>query len=264
MKGCPSLFRVVVIASLVLPAWAQAAASKTVSSQSPITARELPENARGYIRGYLRPDDLPDSAALLPPPPTAGSPAALADEVAHRAARTQTTPERRALATADANLRFPGANAVFASALGQGISMQQTPHLVTILRRSLTDAARATDAAKSKHQRVRPFALYGEACCTPDEEPALRNNGAYPSGHAAIGWAWALILAELVPERANALLARGYEFGQSRVICGVHWQSDVDAGRLVGSAVVARLHADPVFVAQLVEAKKEIHSARTR
>ncbi len=84
----------------------------------------------------------------------------------------------------------------------------------------------------------------------------------YPSGHASIGWAWALSLAEIAPDRADALLARGYAFGTSRAICRVHWKSDIEAGRVVGAATVSRLHADPVYVAQMAEAKKEIAAAR--
>jgi acid phosphatase (class A) len=67
-------------------------------------------------------------------------------------------------------------------------------------------------------------------------------------------------LTEIAPDRADALLARGRSFGESRVICGVHWQSDVVAGRLVGAGTVARLHADPVFRADLEAARKELLS----
>jgi acid phosphatase (class A) len=84
----------------------------------------------------------------------------------------------------------------------------------------------------------------------------------YPSGHASIGWAWALTLAEVAPERAGAVLARGLAFGQSRVICGVHYRSDMEAGRIVGAATVARLHSDPVYTAQVAEARKEVAAAR--
>ena len=45
-------------------------------------------------------------------------------------------------------------------------------------------------------------------------------------------------------------------------VCGVHWKSDVEAGRIIGSATVSRLHSNPVFVAELAEACKEIASAR--
>lgn len=93
--------------------------------------------------------------------------------------------------------------------------------------------------------------------CTPQDEGKLRMNGSYPSGHTTLGWTMALVLAEIRPERQNQLLQRGYEYGQSRVICGAHWQSDVDAGRILGAAVFARLHADERFVAALNEAKKK-------
>jgi hypothetical protein len=76
--------------------------------------------------------------------------------------------------------------------------------------------------------------------------------------------AFALVLTEIAPQRANALLGRGYAYGQSRVICGVHWQSDVEAGRVVAAATVARLHADPVFRAQLDAAREEVTRGLSR
>jgi acid phosphatase (class A) len=101
-----------------------------------------------------------------------------------------------------------------------------------------------------------------DAICTPSEEASLRKDGSYPSGHAALGWAWGLVLTEVAPERANALAQRAYAFGQSRVVCGVHWQSDVDTGRLVASVAVAQLHANAEFNAQLAEARKEYLASR--
>jgi acid phosphatase (class A) len=79
-----------------------------------------------------------------------------------------------------------------------------------------------------------------------------------------LGWAWGLILAGLAPDKANALLHRGHAFGDSRMVCGVHWQSDIEAGRVVGAAAVARLQADPVFQAQTQLARAEIASARAK
>ena len=93
---------------------------------------------------------------------------------------------------------------------------------------------------------------------------ALRNDGSHPSGHSALGWAWALVLTGIAPDRADALLQRGHAFGQSRVVCGVHWQSDVAAGRLVASATYARLQSDPVFQAQRTLARKELAAARAQ
>jgi acid phosphatase (class A) len=167
-------------------------------------------------------------------------------------------------AARDADLRFPQAADSFSCAIDTPITQETTPHLYMLLRRSLTDSGLATYPAKDHYQRVRPFVRHDDASCTPHQEASLRKDGSYPSGHSTIGWAWALILAEVAPERANALLARGLSFGQSRVICGVHWQSDVTAGRVIGACAVASLLGEGVFRAELEAAKKEVAAARAR
>jgi acid phosphatase (class A) len=222
---------------------------------------DLPEVRPGYIAGYLQPDQLPNTAALLPPPPAEGSAALAADQEFYKsAAKLQGTP-RWVLAAKDADLTFPNATAVFSCALGMEISKQATPHLNMLLRRVRMDSSRANDKPKDRYKRPRPFMVTKEPSCTPKEEARMKPDS-YPSGHASIGWAWALTLAEIAPDRADAILARGYAYGQSRVICRVHWRSDVEAGRVVGASTVSRLHSDAVFVAQMAEAKKEIAAAR--
>jgi acid phosphatase (class A) len=89
-------------------------------------------------------------------------------------------------------------------------------------------------------------------------------DGSYPSGHSSLGWAWALVLAEIDPENVNAILARGRAFSESRVVCGVHWQSDVSEGRHMGASTVARLHADLTFRADLEAAKAELAAVRAK
>ena len=93
---------------------------------------------------------------------------------------------------------------------------------------------------------------------------ALMESGSYPSGHTTLGWMWALILAEIAPERINAILSRGLAFGESRVVCNVHWESDVTAGRILGAGVVARLHADAAFRKDLEAAKAEFAAIRAK
>jgi len=233
---------------------------------APISAAEVGEfgPGTGLLNGYLTPEDLPDSLALLPPPPLEGSPAHAADGAAfHALTLLQGTP-RGALAVRDANLVFPAAASTFACALGVPISEQATPNLNMLLRRILTDAGLATYKAKDTYRRTRPFVEFKSGTCTPQEEDFLRKDGSYPSGHSSIGWAWALALTEIAPDRRDALLQRGRAFSQSRAICGVHWKSDIEAGRLTGAATVARLHANAVFVTQMQAAQREIARARAR
>jgi acid phosphatase (class A) len=225
----------------------------------PTSPADLPQVRPNYVIGYLKPAELPDSKALVPPPPAAGTAALAADEEAYRSARKLRDTPRWTLAAKDADLGFPQAAETFSCVLAMPVSAEATPHLNMLLRRVRADASRATDKAKDYYKRRRPFAVHGDANCTPREE--LKDD-AYPSGHSSIGWAWALVLAEIAPDRGNEILVRGMAFGQSRLICNVHWQSDIEAGRVVGAAVVSRLHADPVFAAQLAAARKEIEAAR--
>jgi acid phosphatase (class A) len=105
--------------------------------------------------------------------------------------------------------------------------------------------------------RRRPFMRMHEPTLYPQDEPALRKNGSYPSGHTILGWSSALLLSEINPDRADTILARGYMYGESRVIVGAHWQSDVDAGRLAASAAYARLHTSERFLEQMRLARLE-------
>jgi acid phosphatase (class A) len=247
--------------SLLLAALAGCSTVKPVVA--PTSAAEVGELRPGFVKGYLAPEQLPDSLALLPAPPAPGTAAQAADDAAfHELTKFQGTP-RGALAVADADLSSPHAEQTFSCALGVAISEQAMPNLDMLLRRSLTDAGLATYKAKNFYKRTRPFVMFKTASCTPDQDAMLMNDGSYPSGHTSIGWAWALVLAELAPDRADALLQRGRAFGQSRGVCGVHWKSDIDAGRLAASATVARLHAEPVFLAQLAAARKEVEAVRT-
>jgi acid phosphatase (class A) len=231
---------------------------------SPVIPKEVQEVRPGKLQGYLPPDKTPNSLALLPAPPARESAAFAADREAFLTTRSLVNTARWEQATKDANLHFPEAPQAFSCALNAPITKDVMPNLYLLLQRTSTDASVAVSAAKKNYQRVRPFVEYKQTSCTPDWEDNMQRDGSYPSGHTTIGWTWALILAEIAPDRADAVLLRGYAFGQSRVICGVHWQSDVTAGRVIGAAVVARLHADPVFRAQLEAAKKELAAAWTK
>jgi acid phosphatase (class A) len=229
-------------------------------------ARPAPvaEMRPGYLAGYLDPKGLPNSLVLLPAPPTAGSAAQAADDANAKSNLALRDSPRWKLAAEDTNLRFPGAAGTFSCALNIAITDEDTPYLYQLLRRSLADIGLSTYRAKDHYARQRPFQVNQISTCKPDDEPALAKDGSYPSGHAAIGWGWSLILSELAPERADALLARGQAFGDSRAVCNFHWNNDVVQGRVMAAATVAKLHADATFRADLAAAKEEIALQRAK
>ncbi len=212
--------------------------------------------------GYLTPEERPDSVALLPPPPAPGSPEFVADEAIYQKLSALQGTARWQLAARDANLKFPQAANVFSCAVGIDVTAATTPRLYALLQRVVIDAGQSTAKAKQKYNRDRPFEVTGDSTCVPEDEQLLRGNASYPSGHASLGHVWGEVFAELLPERAAAVRARAYQFGQSRVVCRVHRQSDVVAGRTVGQAVFERLHQDPEFVADMAAAKLEVKRAR--
>jgi acid phosphatase (class A) len=208
--------------------------------------------------GYLPPGGAPNSLLLNPPPPAPGSAAEALDLAAAKAALALRGTPRWNLARQDALLSPDTPSATFSCAAGFKIGADTTPRLNALLLRSARDFALAIYPTKTKYMRKRPFEVLREPSCTPDEEPILRRDGAYPSGHTPLGFGWSLILAEVLPERAAQVIARGRAFGESRRICNVHWTSDIEEGRVIGAAVFARLNGEPGFQADLAAARAEL------
>lgn len=250
----PCLMRPLLTAALVA---ALAGCTTVAPTATPVEASVVTKAV-----GYLSADAVPDSLALVPAPPAAGSAGFALDEQVSREARALRGTPRFAQAQRDAELAFPEGARQFSCAIGLDVDVQKTPALYRLLERSRIDASAATRSAKHQYQRARPFMVNDEPTCTPDDEEGLRKNGSYPSGHTSIGWAWALILSEIAPDRADAIQARGRNYGESRLVCNVHWQSDILEGRFMGAAAVARLHDNAAFNRDLLAARKEITAAR--
>lgn len=207
---------------------------------------------------FLEIDQVLNSLQLLPGPPDPASVAFLYDQARYNWGKMQRNTPRGEQAFQDARIGGQHLPDAFSEAFGININPQDTPEIYKLIVGMREDAGDlATRAAKDYYNRQRPFSFYGEMTCNPEQQEELSTNGSYPSGHTSIGWATALVLSEINPDRINDILQRGYQMGESRVICGYHFQSDVDAGRITGAGVVARLHADPGFNAQLEKAKKE-------
>ena len=149
---------------------------------------------------------------------------------------------------------------MYSEPFGMTISEETTPEILALLERVFVTATLCKNKAKGNIMRIRPFIQFNEPTPIPEDEAELRNNSSYPSGHTTIGWAIALVLAEINPENQNEILKRGYEYGDNRVIVGFHYQSDVDDARLIASILVNRLHANDDFIKQLQKAKEEFLS----
>lgn len=216
---------------------------------------------RDHPHGYLDKAHAPNAAVFLPAPPEAGSLREQDDIARYRYTRTLKGTPRWEQARADNEIETPSAPRVFNEALGIDFVPERMPTLTRLLGRMLGDLETVQTPAKRGYFRIRPFVSEPAETCFPPET-WLADSGSYPSGHSALGWAWALVLAEMAPHRADEILARGLAYGESRMVCGVHYASDVEAGRIVGAALVAALKADPAYRADFAVAASELSRAR--
>jgi acid phosphatase (class A) len=247
--------------SVVPSAWPMAGSRP---AQGGFDQTPVPVSEKDWKRppaGYLPRGEAPDALKILGPPPTANSKAGKADKARFESTRALAGSPRWTQAQLDADLSGGEAWKSYGCAAGLRIGPDTTPTLARMMLRIESDSGPVYTAIKDFYHRKRPPIGNKKPICVP-RESWIDTNGSYPSGHSLMGWSWGLILAELVPDRASQLVARGRDFGESRVICGVHWESDVEAGRELGSALVARLHADPGFIGDLAKARDEVAAAR--
>jgi acid phosphatase (class A) len=114
------------------------------------------------------------------------------------------------------------------------------------------------EAAKTSFCRHRPFVTPGNTL-HPLDEPG--DTYSYPSGHSTYGATTGFMLARMMPEKAAAIYARIADYAHSRMVAGVHFRSDVEAGKLYGSAIASAAFAKPGFQAEFDEAKACVRKA---
>ncbi len=216
---------------------------------------QQPARPAGYI------PEVAEAGAILPPSPKDGQPGDLEDRRLYEASRKLEGSARWAMAQADVPLGMANQLGGFSCAVGVKLDPQTAPRLAALIGRSNVDVGRLNTAAKDIYRRSRPYKRWGGAICTPNS-PSLENSLDYPSGHAQLGWANALILAELAPDRAGPILARGRAFAESRAVCGVHTVSAIEAGMLLGSAQIAQAHASLTFQSDMAQARTELAALR--
>ena len=207
-------------------------------------------------RGYLAPETRPDLTKILAAPPQPGSPRAIADAAIFDQSRAikDKDPARWAQATADVK---GTAFEHFETALGVNLTPQNAPILSALLERAGDDRA-PVGVAKSFWGTKRPYVGKDTAPVCEPKRPDLTANPDYPSGHSAFGGHVAMILAEVVPSRADALYARGRDYADSRWICGSHTLSATEAGLQSGEVIYAAQHRSETFLRDIAMARAEV------
>jgi len=210
------------------------------------------------VQPYLDVKEIPDAVVFLPPPPEEGTPQFKYDEAQYQWGKTQREGARGLRAVREVTTNVDSMALMFSGAFGRKLSRETTPKTMHLLDRSIRTFRLGATRPKATYMRLRPYVFYREGTLVPSEEEGSRRSGSYPSGHTVRGWGMALVLAELNPERQDTLLKAGYEWGQSRVIAGYHWQSDVDASKLLSSATFARLQSCPEYQEDVAAAREEL------
>jgi len=206
---------------------------------------------------YFTTEQLPDLIKCLPAPPAFDSPEFANDMMRYAWGKQQRLDSLRAdMARRDAVWSYEALLTEFNEPAGLVISADNTPEIWKLLTSALATTDQMRVAPKAYYHRQRPFERFEDKMLT-DEEDALRGEGSYPSGHTMRGWTAALLLAEVAPGRANEIFARGWLYGESRVIVGAHWQSDVDASRVAASIGYVALQGSPAFREQMERAQAE-------
>jgi acid phosphatase (class A) len=193
---------------------------------------------------------------LLQPPPCEACEETKAELDELAALEKARTPEQVEQAARDAERSLPrfleGAGIVFdAEAL--------KPCEDFFLKRRKDESA-SLEAAKSTFCRPRPYATSGNAL-HPIERAKPEVSFSYPSGHSTYGATTGFLLAAMMPEKKAAIYARINGYAHSRMVAGVHFRSDVEAGKLYGTAIATALFARPGFQAEFEEAKVCVRKA---
>lgn len=207
---------------------------------------------------YIKADALPNALNFYPAPPETTSVQFMYDISQYMWGKAMRADSARAaLAIAQSTHNIEDMVRMFSELFGMEISAQKTPAIMNVIERGIATLRQVGRVPKKYYMRRRPFDRFNEPTLVPKDEELLRKNGSYPSGHTILAWSMAMLLVEINPSAQDALLKYAYEWGQSRVIAGFHWQSDVDASKVLVSGAFASLHNDETFLADMKKARAE-------
>ncbi len=193
-----------------------------------------------------------DLASLLPPPPANDSAQTKAELGEVLTLQVTRTPEMEARAKADAVEDIWR----FADIVGPKFTKDALPKFAAFFDRVVETEGAVVDPAKNAWKRTRPH-LYSDLV-----KPVvpLSKSGSYPSGHATVGTLMGIVLSNMLPEMRAQIMARAWDYANNRVVGGIHFRSDIEAGRIAGTVIAATIMTRDDFTSEFAAAKSELRA----
>lgn len=206
------------------------------------------------IKSFLSKEELSHATRYIAEPPQPGGGSFENDHYYYNWGKDQRQTPQGTLAAID---EIQKTSRVFSPSVGFLITPDDTPEIFKLVEGARKDARAANKQAKDYFRRTRPFVYFKEPSINPTFDEEYKTSYSFPSGHSVRGYVYAMALALVVPDSAEALMARAQAFALNRVICGRHWKSDVDASLVEATVVMSRMMSNAAFLEQLEKARKE-------
>ncbi len=231
---------------LALPAYAQMASEK--APQKTQTEAEAP--------ALLAPDALRPEW-LMPAPPAIDSVQGQAELAEVKRISSEASPEVRAAADKDGATENV---TVFADTV-PGLDIAKLPATKKLFDEIGNEEEQRTKLFKTYFARKRPYQVDPSINICASEGKGTTKPNSYPSGHTTLGFSMGVVLANLIPEKNQAILARAKLYAEHRLVCGVHYRSDIVGGQALGTALALKLMEVPSFEADYAAAHAELVQA---
>ncbi len=189
---------------------------------------------------------------VLPAPPASDSETTRAELAELHRIEAARTPEQAHRAIADDGNE---SIFIFQAQLDPRFTSARLPLTAALSVKLNDDESVNTDPAKRGFQRVRPYNL--DQTLHPVCKTKTKNDS-YPSGHSTTGYLMALALIDMVPEKRDQILARADDYANNRLVCGVHYASDLQASKLLAYAMHAVMNTNPRYRQELAAARQEL------
>jgi acid phosphatase (class A) len=214
-----------------------------------LTAFSLPLHAEG-AKPFADAKEI-DLLMLLPPPPANASPQMKSELGEILKIQVTRTPDMEARAFADATENVWR----FADVINNPkFTAEALPKFAAFFDRVVETEGSVVDPAKDVWKRPRPH-LYSDLV-----KPVvpLSKSGSYPSGHTTVGTLMGIVLSNMIPEKRAAIMARAWEYGENRLVGGIHYASDIEMGRISGAVIAQAISTHPDFKTDFDAAKAEL------